>query len=618
MRDQFRRSPVTRPAMPTPSANSEKQNNGIHAKPFTPSLSAAFRTTAKSSLPLTPRLAHVGGYQTPKKSNASDTASPLPLPREDATTPDSTYLGTNITPRSGPRVSRRDGNAPSPETTPAAMYSGSQISRPTLPVSTGYARPERSPVRGNPRSEAAKSTTSKGTAADGLGLRASSRPQSSSESLGLSSSKFFHADDAHSSVGSYEAEPRPRTHSKPAQTSTFLYADGSHDRDSRSDDANKIAPSKRRSTGSSRHPVGAKSPPVLSPRLRAAQLVDYNSRSSSEGGLQPSPHIEETFTHNTSVSHDNSSPGPTPSPKLPSLPSHRKSCSVDSTTNIPSPHVTSRRVTPISSSPFLPEALSSPPNSLPHSPHIPPNPLIQLTDHRDAPLTVPQSPIKLEGPNAFGDGAVNARTERKVLDLEISNSSLLAINRTLERELRKQNAELRRFRRLSRSGRLSITTSVRSTSGAGLSVVSENEDVSELSSIYSNDELSEESDQDSFADDGTISPNSLAENDPRHRVDDEKRFMLDLAKHQELLIDSQKLNQSLKRCIGWTEELIKEGKKALEYNVHVNDIEIGGRVLAPDELEEELGRGRGLLSPAAEVKEDFNFDLTSEAVDMDL
>ena len=220
---------------------------------------------------------------------------------------------------------------------------------------------------------------------------------------------------------------------------------------------------------------------------------------------------------------------------------------------------------------------------------------------------MPQSPIKLEGgANAFGEGAINARTERKILDLEISNSSLLAINRTLERELRKQNAELRRFRRLSRSGRLSITTSLRSTSGGGLSVVSETGDVSDFSSTYSNDEASDESDQDSL-DDGTVSPNSLAEHGSRHRVDDEKQFMLDLAKHQELLIDSQKLNQSLKRCIGWTEELIKDGKKALEYNVHVNDIEVGGRVLGPDELGEELDRGHGLLSPAAEIRKEFEF-----------
>jgi hypothetical protein len=625
MRDQFRRSPVTRPAMPTPSVNSDKHNNGIPAKPFTPTLSSAFRPAAKSSLPLTPRLAHLGNTQTPKRPESSV----IPPPREDAATPDSTYLGINITPRSGPRTSRRDGYISSPEITSTAPHTGSYTTRPTVPVTPGYIRTERSPVRGYPRSEISKSTVSRGPNIDGPGSRTLSRPTSSSEGPN-STSKFFHADEARS-TGSHEAEARPRTLSKPAQTSTFFYADGSHDQDSHTDDSSKGGLTKRRSTGSSRLPVGAKSPSVLSPRLRTAQLVDPISRSSSEGSLQPSPNIEEVSMPRTTIPAEHHSPGLTRTPQLPPHPTHQKSCSVDSTTNITSPRIASRRVTPTSSSPFLPEPLSSPPEQLSHSPLITSNPLIQLTDHRDQPYTVPQSPIKFDGgPNAFGEDAINARTERKVLDLEISNSSLLAINRTLERELRKQNSELRRFRRLSRSGRLSITTSLRSTSGGGLSVVSETGDVSELSSTYSNDELSDESDQDSF-DDGIVSPNSLAEHDSRHRVDDEKQFMLDLAKHQELLIDSQKLNQSLKRCIGWTEELIKEGKKALEYNVHVNDVEIGGRVLDPDELGEELGRGHGLLSPAADVRGGFEFSaldaldgileensILEEAVDLNL
>ncbi|KAK9470082.1 uncharacterized protein V1510DRAFT_424060, partial [Dipodascopsis tothii] len=41
----------------------------------------------------------------------------------------------------------------------------------------------------------------------------------------------------------------------------------------------------------------------------------------------------------------------------------------------------------------------------------------------------------------------NARFNRKILDLEISNTSLLAINRTLEREMRAQNRELRALRK---------------------------------------------------------------------------------------------------------------------------------------------------------------------------
>ncbi|EEA26749.1 hypothetical protein TMatcc_004966 [Talaromyces marneffei ATCC 18224] len=625
MRDQFRRSPVTRPAMPSPSTNPDKHNNGIPAKPFTPTLSSAFRPTVKPSLPLTPRLAHPGNTQTPKRPESS-----IIPPREDAATPDSIYLGINITPRSGHRTSRRDGHISSPEiTSSAATHAGSYTSRPTVPVTPGYMRSERSPIRGYPRSEISKSTVSRGSNIDVPGSRTLPRPPSSSEGLNPTA-KFFHADEARSG-GSHEPEARPRTISKPAQTSTFFYADGSHDQDSHTDDSSKGIPPKRRSTGSGRLTGGTKSPSLLSPRLRTAQLVDPISRSSSEGSLQPSPNIEEVSVPRTAISAEPPTPGLTRPPQLPSHPTHRKSCSVDSTTNITSPHVTSRRVTPTSSSPFLPEPLSSPSEQLSHSPLITPNPPIQLIDHRDQPYTVPQSPIKFDGgPNAAGEDAVNARTERKVLDLEISNSSLLAINRTLERELRKQNAELRRFRRLSRSGRLSIATSLRSTSGGGLSAVSESGDISELSSTYSNDELSDESDPDSL-DEGTVSPNSLGEHDSHHRVDDEKQFMLDLAKHQELLIDSQKLNQSLKRCIGWTEELIKEGRKALEYNVHVNDIEIGGRVLDPDELGEDLDRGHGLLSPAADVRGDFQFSaldaldnvleeesLLEEAVDLNL
>jgi hypothetical protein len=61
------------------------------------------------------------------------------------------------------------------------------------------------------------------------------------------------------------------------------------------------------------------------------------------------------------------------------------------------------------------------------------------------------------------------------------------------------------------------------------------------------------------------------------------------------------MNQSIKRCLGWTENLISEAKKALEYKVHVSEIEIGGRVLRPDEVGVDMQGGRALLSPTAEL-----------------
>ena len=190
--------------------------------------------------------------------------------------------------------------------------------------------------------------------------------------------------------------------------------------------------------------------------------------------------------------------------------------------------------------------------------------------------------------------AANARRERKVLDLEISNSSLMAINRTLEREMRKQTAELRRFRRLSRTGRLSLATaSMRSSSGrrslgGGTDDGGELSDVLEDEDDYEDEDEFSPSDEESM-DEGSLSPEAMAESDARHLAKDERRLQLDLSKHQQLLIDSQKMNQSLKRCLGWTEELISEGKKALDYHVRVSEVELGGRVLAPDEIEDEDG-----------------------------
>jgi hypothetical protein len=195
----------------------------------------------------------------------------------------------------------------------------------------------------------------------------------------------------------------------------------------------------------------------------------------------------------------------------------------------------------------------------------------------------------------------NARRERKVQDLEITNASLEAINRTLERQLRKQTAELRRYQRLSRSGRLSMGSmgsripSDSSTvdggglarAGMGLDDLSEEE--SEIAAEDAEleedlDEMDEDDDMSGSEASGETSPSAIGLRHEKRRAD-ARRLQLDLSKHQQLLIDSQKINQSLKRCLGWTEELIKDGKRALAYQVRPSDVELGGRVLAPEEVE---------------------------------
>ncbi len=105
--------------------------------------------------------------------------------------------------------------------------------------------------------------------------------------------------------------------------------------------------------------------------------------------------------------------------------------------------------------------------------------------------------------------------------------------------------------------------------GMGLDDLSEEE-----SEIEAEEEEEEDFYSDSDSGSGDISPNALSLRDAKHRRRDEERLQLDLSKHQQLLIDSQKMNQSLKRCLGWTEELIKEGKRALEYQVRVSEVNI--------------------------------------------
>ncbi|KAF9699308.1 hypothetical protein EKO04_003124 [Ascochyta lentis] len=222
------------------------------------------------------------------------------------------------------------------------------------------------------------------------------------------------------------------------------------------------------------------------------------------------------------------------------------------------------------------------------------------------------SPTKATGGQSalemMNELAANARRERKVLDLEISNSSLLAINRSLEKEMRKQKAELKRFRRMSRAGRFS-TDVIGSTldtftakRASDLSDMSEGEEEEEEEQNEEEEPSEEEMESSESSFDESVLENSVrAERDEVYRLKDEKRLQLDLAKHRDLLMDSQKMNESLKRCLGWTDQLIKDAQKALDYKVSVSDVRLGGRVLVTEDDEEEdtsdHEEAMGLLSP---------------------
>ena len=586
---------------------SDKQNTGHLAKPFTPTLSAAFHRSSKT--PLTPKLASpAAGYRTPKRlapsehpsSTPTTTTTTTPSSKDDYQSP-ANFLSANVTPRSNSRTTRRDISITSSTSTPnipnAPPYAQPVVA-PGSQNGGGY-RTERSPVRAGvklepPRPSRARTLTTESN-------QQSSRPIASPDVSG--SPRFFHASDARTSNSpDPDSRVKPPLSGKQPSSATFFYADGKEERPAPGEEANlhTIPVAKRRSTGLSRSAIGVKPPTTStpSPRLRT-KGNDFSPRLSDSVPSLPGPHLDspENSSPRPNLSLGNLSDRPPPVPVV----RHMKSSSLDSGTsgNLPREGL---RPSPLIVSPSDPQVDASAAASEP-LPGLRPR-VFSDGSNASGDSHSPASPVKSDVTAQANDPAASARVERKIMDLEISNSSLLAINRTLEREMRKQNAELRRYRRLSRTGRISMTPVSRSVSGTALSTTTEVEEgVSEMSSVRSPDELSDFSDEEEdSADEGVMSPGSLAESDARHRERDEKRVFIDLAKHREQLVESQKMNQSLRRCLGWTEELIKEGQKALEYNVHVNDVELGGRVLAPEELQDIGESARGLLSSTSELR----------------
>lgn len=239
-----------------------------------------------------------------------------------------------------------------------------------------------------------------------------------------------------------------------------------------------------------------------------------------------------------------------------------------------------------------------------------------------------------------------SREQRKVLDLEISNNSLLAINRALERKLRRQNAEIRRFRRLSRSGNLSkIADSFEMRRGKKRHEKGENGesdsdgDESQDDDDYDSEGLSSSSTEEDYTDsnsEGSEHSDTSRRHRRHHRghgsdVDDEDdvasstalktgspssssraqkdthRLMHDLSKHQQLLVSSQKLDDSIKRCLGRAESLLEEAKRSLEYSVGPS--EVRGRVLNSDEVGGIAAGGKGLLSSLVDINDEEEVDV---------
>ncbi|KAK3674986.1 hypothetical protein LTR78_005330 [Recurvomyces mirabilis] len=595
-----RSSTTGRPLKPTLAVP-----RGIARTPLTPRIAGSASPTVRSTGPKTPSTVRSEPPKVTPRDKQQDGAGGDAL------------SAINVTPRSSARKSRRDSNSTTPtqsqgEDTPNAA-------RPRSTLATTSISGERNGNVGGlsmsggrvsrPKSLVSDSGTTRGRSPPLV--RSPGRFDLSRATADVSiESRFFHASDAP------KQEPVAKR-AEPKKGPAFLYADGQKE-EARSRSPRALSPvvsavSEKRISGpwirdESLNP--SKSPPMLSPALSSISSVSpfFAVATGPNKARSPSPSKE-----NIHLSYRKGASqifGTRPTPRTTDTPAdldqgrtsltsafspHRKSPSLSSIDSGNSHQSRRRSATAIDvppvSSPLNQEVKSA---TVPRVAKAP-----QSIDTSMPILDVPTIPQTMLSPTkSVSELASDARRERKVLDLEISNSSLLAINASLEREVRRQKTELKRFRRLSRAGRFSFNPSERSARfSEGLSTVGELEGEdgdydafgppSGFTDIY--DDFSDDDDEtESIISGGEpLSPSAQAGRESDRLAKDEKRLRVDLEKHKELLVQSQMMNQSLKRCTIAAEAMIKDGKKALEYHVRVSDVKLGGRILTGHEEEDE-------------------------------
>ena len=618
----------------------EKQQNGIPKRPPVPNINTQSPKWAGrvNSLPKLAGKPATNGYSARRREGASEGAGAEESFAEDGVaTPVKPFLSSNITPRSGSRKARAETTSPISNGNPNGT---SSKPRPVPSIEnreTAIEDARTTSGLGLRVANTGRRSRTGSVNSDGPGSSVSSRPvlmERNNSSTRVASPenapKFFHANDVKVSVpwrptsdralpqGQFPGQVQPKDEDIPfvgtssfsksptpdEQKPKFFYANDANEsrtppvRLANGNQSNRPplqtiysahtgnsperAPSPLKEEVLPQKPLVSKASPRRHTRLvsnGASELTspqgipNGNTNLSRRSSLNSSRHTYTT-THGRSSSVNSAGPSP---PRKSSIGLSEKS-----------PIEQTRTTFLVGANGTLPHSVK-PPATTPEPPQSPV-------------FSQPQSPTKLPAAgqskiDQMNELAANARRERKVLDLEISNSSLLAINRTLEREMRKQTAELRRFRRLSRSGRLSVAPS-RSASGK-MSMVSEATDELDDNLLDSDDEL-EDLLSNISSNSATSRPSSPTARAAHARFGDPERVELDLATHRSLLLDSQKLNVSIKRCLSHSESLLASGKKALACHAEPLEPEnLEPRVLTPDEIGDEIfNQGQGLLSPS--------------------
>ncbi|KAL6876509.1 hypothetical protein J3F83DRAFT_759035 [Trichoderma novae-zelandiae] len=632
-------------------------------KPRQPQLSAgAARGTTRT--PLTPKVAVKGPPATTPLARKSSSVVGAQSPRgESVAAPPASYLSHTGTPRSGPRQIRAEstvstpGSAPHLDRTSDGWETRSNRSLGVSPLARSDSLSSRRSATGS---------SSKAPGDDSKFFYASSvkpaspapPPRPASVVHTKSTPTFFYASDAASKrVTSPPAYPSSSTPSLPSAqegvATKFFYANGVPDVEMRLSARSSGSGSTVSSSSKATRPNTSNSSAVGSSTTQLYSRPASPSKNLTHPTLPPPQHAQPTLRASamSPTSPIRASAHQTPMLAATTTQANKRRVSIEAPLRLKPGHGRAGSVHSVEGGAAVPRIAS--PTSVPpmiHAPEMTPPLLSPGLAQLAQPMSM-ASILKMademgdedeedeeDGSEGEGDDGedgnsddseadsisrkrssqnseplshlvLSARRERKVQDLEITNASLEAINRTLERQLRKQSAELRRFRRLSRAGRLHGGSAASKKGGASLTVpdasggltdVSEREEDANAAEQSGEDEEDEdeddeddEEDEDSLVDSELSNGNTAADPNSttsqskaespgdKRRKRDERRLQLDLTKHQELLVDSQKMNQSLKKCLDWTEVLIKEGQKALAYRVRITDVDaMPGRVLA--------------------------------------
>ena len=580
------------------SAYSKRKDATVNgpARPLMPRLAVSAQASRSSPAP------KLAGYNSPspqlKRSQAQTTPQPPTSKslQEEKSTPVTNFISVNVTPRSSSRKSRADSSQSTPtteiDTTPSRLRPASTLGLDHVDSKSQASYAERSgsdvdrikTQHGGPQNKHKSLPASPNITQSPERMEDSFAPAENS-------ARFFRADERPSK------DPMP-IKSQHKKTGSFVYANGAADssgrdppgaseRDSYFPHANQVA----FRNNASGHPVSQ----------HATTFAPPNS------GGQPSPTKSGFHLTYRKGASQVMPPQPFSPPLLDRSSSDRRKSSIDDEDSRRQSRTFSvssfgsgvgdqvaRKEQPF---PFLSmfpvpssknSPMASPIGAEPDQLSMKRDSVHLLSGNGESIRSSASAVGSSDGDPQRSEAAAHARRERKIMDLEISNSSLLVINRSLEKEMRKQKLELRRYKRLSRKSNLLLDDASLISSGRPSDIIGDDDDEEDASL---EDPEEDEASEDSFAEEPT-SPGAFAQRDARHKKGDQLRLRKDLEKHKELLADSQKMNQSLKKCLSVTEQLILEGNKALEYKVHHEDVPLGGRVLSPEEQTGEFSSSR--------------------------